>query len=176
MELKIADKILGEDLLCTIRDNLNRIFGPKVWAEYDLETISLELGIVMDELLRDKITLLQILEQDHELFYNDVLFFLHASEVINNKIADFEALPFPSSLEIAYAIFKIGKLYPDEFAYSVKKAITYILKDEGYSKPVGIFKNIAFTDELEAGQEKSDSSDKARAIEEYIKGMDHNDY
>ena len=144
MELKVAEESLGLAPISAIKHQLDRIFGTGMWGQWELETFSIELGSVLDELLRDKITVLQVLEANNKLFYDNPLFFLHASEVINNKVADFEALPYPTSLELAYAIYEIHKIYPGEFEYPVKKVITYALKNEGYSKPVGLFKNIVY--------------------------------
>lgn len=175
MELEVAKDSLGLAPICVIKGQLDRIFGSKEWNEWSLETMSIGLGIIMDELLRDKITLLQTLEINHNLFYDNVLFCLHSAEVLNNKVADFETIPFPNSLELAYAIHEMKKVYPGDFKYPVKKALTYVLKNEGYSKAVGIFKGIVFEDELAAGQEASDTRDKEEAIKLYIKGMD-NDY
>lgn len=175
MELKVSEESLGLSPICVIKEHMDRIFGKDLWREYDLESISLDLNLVMDELLRDKITLLQILEHDSDLFYSDVLFFLHATEVMNNKVADFESLPYPNSLEIAYAIHEMQRTFPGEFQYPVKKAVTYLLKDEGYSEAVGIFNDIAFKNELSEGQESSDTTNKLKAITAYIKSMD-NDY
>lgn len=175
MQLEVAKESLGLAPICVIKDQLDRIFDANEWNEWSLETISIALGVVMDELLRDKITLLQTLAINHNLFYDNVLFCLHSAEVINNKVADFDTLPFPNSLELAYAIYEMKKVYPGDFKYPVKKALTYILKNEGYSKAVGIFKGIVFEDELVAGQESQDTKDKDEAIKLYIKGM-ANDY
>ena len=161
--------------MTTIRDNLNRLLGKDVWLNWELETISLELNMVFEELLRDKICVLQAIGKEPDLFYGDAAFFLYATEVISNKVADFEKLPVPTSLELAYSIeeskslripFNNLKDKDDD----IVDVISYILREEGYSVPVYPFDFIP-KDRLEEGQTQIDTEAKKKAIELYIESM-----
>jgi hypothetical protein len=172
-------KSLGHASLTNIRDNLNRIFKTHPWWNWELETISDELHIAFDELTRDKVTLLQILTTNPELFFENASFFLHATEVINNKIADFEWMPMPTSLELAYAITEVKKLLGDKYMApksdsNITDVVIYLLREEGYSEPVYPFEFIP-KERLTPGQTEMDTAAKKKAIEIYIDGMNSND-
>lgn len=173
---KEADASLGLASLVHIKSNLDRIFGGSEWINWEIETISYELKLTMDELTRDKIHVLQVIESNPESLFTNALLFLHSVEVINNKVADFEHFPMPNSLEIAYALHEIKALRPD--LESLKKPdsditqiVTYVLRNEGYSVPVHPFEFIPASS-LEKGQNPVDTEAKKKAIELYIKEMD----
>jgi hypothetical protein len=177
MNLNAPHEELALAPLHIIKRNLNRIFGTESWFKFELETISLELGVVLDSLTRDKLNLLQLLEQSITFFLNDVLFFLHSVNVINNNIADFDIFPLPTSLEIAYAHSEIKKLYPEQtliYSTAIGKVIKYILTLEGYSKALWPFNEMGITDnDLEHGQEEQDTANKEKAIRLYIEAMNN---
>ena len=166
---------LSHATLTTIRDNLDRLLGKGAWLNWELETISLELNVVFDDLLRDKICVLQAIGKDPEIFYGDVAFFLYATEVINNNSADFEALPMPTSLELAYAIeesYSLG-VPTDELKdpeSDIVDVVAYLLREEGYSEPIHPFEFVP-KDRLEEGQTKIDTEAKKKAIDLYIAHM-----
>lgn len=166
---------LGFEHIYTIRDNLNRMFGKDTWFNYELETFTMEFGCVLDDLTKDKLSLVQILELHPDLFFNDVLFFLHAVNVINNNIAEFNTFPLPSSLELAFANSEVHRLFPSqamEYSKGILKTIAYILTLEGYSEPVYPFNEMGIkTEYLAKGQELVDTKNKEKAIQLYIKAM-----
>ena len=102
VELK-SDESIELKPLSFLKAELDKKFGEKIWNDLEIETISLELGLQFSPLTVDKITVLQALATNN-LFYTDPLFFVFAVEVINNNIANFDAVPLPTSLEIVYAI------------------------------------------------------------------------
>lgn len=175
MELNASPTGLSLAPLSAIKRNLDRLFTPGKWEGYEVETISMELGYALDELLRDKIGILQNISNDPNLFTDDVLFFLHAVDVINNNIANFDHFPMPTSLEVAYAYEEVQKLFPVikmNMGSGVKKAVTYILTLEGYSEPVWPFNSLGVVaTDLSPGQTPEDTRDKARAIHLYIERM-----
>jgi hypothetical protein len=176
LKLSPSDPRLGLAPITTIKAQLDRLFGSNEWLGYEPETISLELGIVMDRLLLDKIQVLQILEQIPDLFFEDPAFMLYATEVMNNNVADFDFVPMPTSLELAFAIKQAATLKSEvggtvTFSSPLIHAVAYILRQEGYSEPVGLFSFIP-PELLEKGQAKSDTENKAKAIDAYIKHMD----
>lgn len=171
----VPDTSMGLAPLSHIKATLDRIFGKGMWAGWELETISFELKLVLDELTRDKIALLQAIELDPKLFYEDMSFFLHATDVMNNKVADFERLPMPTSLELAYAIEESKSLDvpKDSFANpnsDIVQTVAYLLREEGYSEPLYPFTFVPLT-MLQPGQTPDDTEAKKMAIAEYIKGM-----
>ena len=166
---------MGLAPLSHIKETLDRIFGKGQWAHWELETISFELKLVLDELTRDKISILQAIEIDPKLFYEDITFFLHATDVINNKVADFEHLTTPTSLELAYAIEESKKLEVPKDSFNnvnsdIVETLAYLLREEGYSEPVYPFTFVPIS-RLTPGQTPEDTDAKRKAIELYITEM-----
>ena len=143
--------------------------GLEDWAGFEVETLLLELGVEPGELAVDKLGLARAVRTRPELFYDDVLFFLHATEVMNNQVADFFSVPFPTSLELAFSIFDMGKCVDkaSEFSVGVKKVIQYILAEEGYHASISPFPSV----DLVAGTEPNDMKDKETAIKMYVLSM-----
>lgn len=174
-ELKAPDPRMGLASLTQIESTLDRIFGKGEWENLEIETISLSFGIWLDELTRDKIHLLQILNKRPELFFEDPMFMLYATEVINNNPADFEFVPALTSLELAFAIQEIRKILVqnDEFVVygpTIINTIAYLLRQEGYSEPIEPFDFVP-KELLEAGQTSEDTENKRKAIKKYLKEM-----
>lgn len=154
----------------TFKSMLETKFGPE-WFELENETISLELGMALTPLVRDKIDLLRVLVINPQLFYEDALFFLHACDVFNNSVANFDHFPHPNSLQIAWAIDEMSRISEGQFSYDVKEVVTCILRNEGYSNAPGPLLLACFLDKLEPGQEAEDRADKASAVDQYIAHM-----
>jgi hypothetical protein len=172
IELNAAPREMSLAPVDAIVTNLDRIYGRKKWPEYELETISLDLGFALPELLQDKLNVLQLLVQNPDVYYNDVLFYLHASSVFNNNIADFDTFAFPSSLELAFAHTEAKKLFGErEYGSGVKKTVHYILTLEGYSKYLSPFDEMKIGIPLVEGQTEEDTNNKQKAITKYIETM-----
>ena len=169
MELKDAPKELGLSSLSKIKSSLERIFGPD-WCDLELETISIELGFILDELLIDKICLLKVLHFQSDLFLKDLLFFVHACCVINNEVANFDVLPHLSSLEVALALTEMEQLLGKSetgMSPEVREYVNFVLIEEGYSKVVGPFVKYG-PFKLFEGQTEEDTKNKELAISSYI--------
>lgn len=141
------------------------------WHEYEDETISLQLKLAFTPILVDKVNLLRILRLRPEMFYEDFLFFVHSVEVCNNQVADFEFLPMPTSLEIAFAVDEVSRVVEGEFSDGIKVAVTKMLKEEGYSEAPGPLALVCFPDGLVEGQDREDMDAKHSAVEEYVRLM-----
>lgn len=150
---------------------------PLGWENYEIETIIMELGVPHTELLADKINLIRVFNVEPQLFFEDPLFFLHAVDVINNNVADFESVPSVNSLETAYAIVEAAKLCGADsveashnYGLGVRELVKYILKNDGYSEVCWPFDTVGVT-----GLTKSDFPEdmvlKRKAIKEYIDGI-----
>lgn len=173
MNLNVPSSDMVEADLATIKKNLDRLFGSE-WPTYELETISLELGFAFPELLKDKISVLQLMTRDPDLFTEDVAFFVHAVAVMNNHVADFDHFNLPSSLEIAYAILLHRYLFPDHVVYGsgVTKTVAYILNLEGYSEAITPFNLCGVSNsDLTPGQLPQDTENKKLAVRQYVKAM-----
>jgi hypothetical protein len=175
VELVMADPRMGEATLSHIKSTLDRIFGKSEWASLEIETISMVLGLILDGLTRDKIQLLQIFEVHPDKFFDDPVFMLYATDVINNIEADFEYVPTPTSLELAYAIEEVKKILAANdqyfsFDYNIVESVAYLLRQEGYSEPIETFDFIP-KDKLVAGQTPEDTENKRKAIKKYLKHM-----
>lgn len=172
------NKDMGLAPLIYIRETLNKLFGEgdDSWSGWEMETISDLLKVGFDELTRDKIHILQVLKKEPTLFLDDMAFFLHATKAINNNPADFEYLPMPSCLELAYAITQFQKLSGATIrdlqgAADLTDCVAYLLTEDGLSEPLKPFDFIP-KDMLTEGQTPMDTANKARAIELYITHMD----
>lgn len=168
--LDISPVEMGEANLDHIHYHLDRIFGKNIWVEYDVDTIGIELGFIPDPLLRDKINILQVLAKDPSLIAEDPLFFLYVAEVVNNHPADFETMPMPTSLELAYTVHKFPANYSDD----VKKVIGYLLKEDGYHTLCWPFDQSNADDSMFEKNEHTDESDtvnKEKANAQYVEEM-----
>lgn len=176
IELKAPDPRMALASVSHIKATLDRIFGKGEWRDLEIETISITLGVELDGLTRDKISVLQIVETQPELFFEDAAFTLYATDVINNIEADFEFVPAPTTLELAYAIYEVRKVLNENSVYvpvehsGLVHTAAYILRQEGYSEPVSPFDFIP-ADMLESGQTAEDTENKKKAIKRYIKEM-----
>ena len=176
IELKAPDPRLGLASIAHIKTTLDRIFGKGEWETLEIETISITLGMMLDGLTQDKIHVLQILVTQPEMFFDDATFTLYATDVINNIEADFEYVPTPTSLELAFAITQVRKILADDGIYvpadsaGLIATAAYILNQEGYSQPLAPFDFIPAT-MLGGEQTEEDTANKAKAIRRYIKEM-----
>ena len=157
---------------------LKKVIDSKIkedWKDYEVESILMELGVQHSELLVEKINLLKVLSHKPTLFYEDVLFFLHACEVMNNNVTDFESVPHITSLEAAFAIYDIARLNGVQveechsFDKGVKLTVKEILVNDGFSSVVWPFTCVGVT-ELSDTVYKDDMALKEKAIKDYIIG------
>lgn len=165
------------DSLVSLKSKLDLELGSSEdWKYYEVETLALQLSSEPTALLLDKLSVLRILLRHPELFFSNLIFFLHSTEVINNVSANFEFLPTPTSLEMAFAIVEIARLLKvslhelPKFETEVVVGITQLLIGEGYSHVVPPFDVIGITG-LTEGQTEEDTLNKTKAIEQYVTSM-----
>lgn len=162
--------------ISVIKKILDKKLGEGSWHEYETETLILELDLPYSELLHDKVSVLKVIENVPKIFFDDIIFLIYAAEVMNNTPADFSHLPHITSLELAFAITEIGRVFElethllPEFTAGPRAFIKGVLVEEGYSVVLPPF-DIVGVGELEKGQEPGDTTDKAKAIEDYIHAM-----
>jgi hypothetical protein len=159
-----------------LKKTLDNMFGANVWKEYETETLILELGLLYSDLLYDKLSVLKVIEHHPTLFFEDILFCVHATNVINNTSTDFEYLPHITSLEMAFAITELAGILNvpthalPEFGIGITAYIREMLINEGYSDVLPPF-DVVGLGALPKGQTPQDTANKDRAIKEYIHAM-----
>lgn len=151
-------------------------FGKDNWFDLEVETITMTMDLEFSDLLHDKIYVLKIICGNPKLFYEDLAFTLYSTDVINNKSAEFDSIPSITSLELAYAIVEMNRVVSSlgqapTYNTSFIKAVTYILRGEGFSKVIPPFQFIP-RGALKEGQTDKDSLNKETAIKMYISKMD----
>jgi hypothetical protein len=152
---------------------LDKKLGEGAWKSFETETLVLELDLPQSDLLFDKVSVLKVIENIPEIFFDDISFLIYSTSVMNDQVADFEYLPHITSLEIALAIEEMSRVLGVElhqlplFTTGPKAFIRDILINEGYSKVLPPF-DIVGVGRLAEGQTEQDTADKAKAIEGYI--------
>lgn len=109
------------------------------WCHLELETLSLEMGAMFDELARAQIAVLQAIHLHHEVILNDADYFLRFIEVANKNAPDPHHHDIPTTLELDYALrtlediceFRKLKL---EKTPMLKYVVQYVINNEGHGK------------------------------------------
>lgn len=156
------------------------------WNLLETETILLELGLIHNELFAEKVNVLKVIEHRPNLFFTEIMFFLHSTEVINNNVTDFDTVPMPTSLEMAASIVEVCKLLgihwneAPNFTGGIPELIKFILVNEGYTTVPHPFDIVGIHDfpKPEGYDPKADalafaeaSAKKEKAISEYVKSV-----
>lgn len=159
-----------------IQDALDSLFAGESWWEYEHETLALELQFNLTTLLDGKLWILKICNSHPEVIQEDPTFLIYAAETLNNHVTGFDRIPYVNSLELAFAIDQLSRVLIKRgtftgFTEGMQKAVSYFLREEGYSEPVSVF---GFIDPnlLSSGQTPQDTADKQKAISEYIQHME----
>lgn len=149
---------------------------PPEWTNLEVETILMQLGLEGSLLNRDSINVLKILTIRPELYFEDIIFFMYSSVVMNNEEVDFGTVSMPTSLEIALAVHQVADLLEvplhsvPKFSQGVIEVVKYVLVNEGYSEVLPPFDVFGVTG-LTEGQTAKDTLDKKKAIELYVSAM-----
>lgn len=162
--------------ISSLKTYLNKVL-PTGWENFELETILMELGVEYSSLLSDKINVVRLFKVAPDLFYNEVMVFMHVCDVINGNAADFDSIPHLTSLEAAYGIYEASRTLgldsveqSPAFSEGVREVIKHILINDGYSNPVWPFDSVGVTG-LSEGVSAEDMARKSAAIKEYISGI-----
>jgi hypothetical protein len=155
---KLLDKSIGKD-----------------WVDLEPETILLELEFP-DYLVAEKLYILKTLNLglNEAISIPEVL--VWTTSVCNNENVDFEIFNLPNCLELAWTISQVkelGDLISQKFQPTgqLKEVIGYMLREEGFSKPVYPFDFVP-EELLVEGQLDIDTKNKELAIKAYIKYME----
>jgi len=154
----------------------------KDWVKWEPETILLSLqddhgpNEPVDPILREKVLVLQVLNENINNFLALPEFLIWATSVINNQPADFEHILLPTSLELAWTITELKRIasltdQKWEPGFELKSVVGYILKEEGYSIAPPVFDFVS-PDTLHPGQTPEDIEKKRIACIGYVRHMD----
>lgn len=148
------------------------------WVDLEPETVSLDLGVLMDPLSLQGLLMVQSVERNPVNFIDDASYFLSFTEACNNKIVNPSSPYLPTSLELAWALVELRRLLPKEEADlinespMIRKVCMYVLREEGYSEPVWPFDAFLKSEDFYDGQSPQDTANKAKAIRLYIKAVE----
>ena len=171
-------------------------FG-KSWVDLETETLSLELGLIFDELTHQKVSLLKVLIKDSRSFETkdlefhegarglmgvdearigtDPVFAIHACDLINDIEIEPATIAMPTLLELAYALKTLSEL-PINFNpahYELWHMLCEnILKEEGVDRPLGPFTFLSESKFPERVRTESELNAINVAIKTYISMMD----
>lgn len=148
--------------------------NPGQWVGFEPETITMELNGAepLPELLLDKIEILQTLNVKPELFFEETVFFCYVCNVVAGTVADPDVFLTPISVEMVAGIMEVTAVLNDwkyplyEFSDGLKKAVAYLLKQEGFTEPMEIFNFIPAEhfEGLDGTQDKDVVEAKRKAI------------
>ena len=160
-------------LTSTLKITLDKYLGTGQWKDLEPETIISVLGLEYSALLHDKVSLMKAIEVLPHLFFEDTMFMLHATDVLNDEVADFDYVPHITSLELAFAIVEMALILGKDlnelpsFGPGATTVVRDVLIREGYSKVLHPF-TVVGVGELHEGQTEEDTANKQKALEEYI--------
>lgn len=122
--------------LSRLDDLLDKKLGDD-WHNWELETLSFELGAQFDEVSLVKIMILKSLQENPAIILNDADYFLRFIEIANGNVPDPHHHDIPTSLELIFAIqelwYILGK---DNVPVNIclSTVTRYILNDEGHGE------------------------------------------
>ena len=114
----ILDKKLGDD-----------------WHLWEIETISMEIGAVLDELSFLKVLILKGLQEHPDITLNDADYFLRFIEIANGEVPDPHYHDIPSSLELLFALSELEHILGTvEKTNCLSNVTRYVLNNEGHGQ------------------------------------------
>ena len=174
LTLKPLPEGLSQKSLAFWYSLITKAFGGESWLSYEPETLSLQLDHALDELALDKIEIVRAILARPDVLEN-ASFVLHSTDVVNNSVAEFETVPMPTSLELAWYIVSLQDLAKaSNRSYKASKALEavvgFTLVEEGYSELLDPFTGLSGI-QLSPGQTQGDTRAKAEALVKYIEHM-----
>lgn len=122
-------------LLSKLDDMLDIKLGDN-WHEWEMETLSLEIGAQFDELTVIKIVILKALQEHPDIILNDADYWMRFVEVANGNIPDPHHHDIPTSLEQDFALREAEHILGDRMkpTYMLKNVTNYVINNEGHGK------------------------------------------
>lgn len=121
--------------MSALDDALDKKLGDD-WHLMEIETLSLHIGALFDELTMVKIFILKVLQQKPELVLNDVDYFLRFVEACNGNVPDPDHADIPTSIELDFALREVEHILGDRMKPTgmLSNLVRYVVNDEGHGK------------------------------------------
>lgn len=150
-------------------------FGKGKWVNWEPETLLFEISPEPHPLLREKILVLQVLNQAMNEMISLPEFFIWTVSICNNEPAEFEHVYLPTSLEVAWALVelkKIGEMIGKPFKPTPEftDIVKYFMQEDGITQSIEPFEFVSET-LLEPGPTMSDLYMKKLAVGKYVDHM-----
>ena len=111
---------------------LDKKLGPE-WHLMEIETLSLVLGAVLDDISFLKVVILKTLQEHPEKIIGDAEYLGRFVEIANGNVPDPQHTDVPTSLELLFALHELKKILGDvPITTCLSEYTRYILKDEGH--------------------------------------------
>ena len=121
--------------LSKLDDMLDQKLGND-WHEWEIETLSMEIGALLDDKTVTKVIVLKTLQEHPDLILNDADYFLKFVEVANNNLADPHHADIPTSLELDFALRELEHILGDRMKKTsmLRNVVRYVVNNEGHGK------------------------------------------
>ena len=107
------------------------------WNSLEIETISLEAGIVFDTLSLVKIAVIKSLKDHPDIILLDADYFLRFVEIANGNVPDPHHHDIPTSLELVWALHELRTILGSnsvEINACLSNVTRYVLNNEGHGE------------------------------------------
>lgn len=157
-------------MLSKLKATLDKRYGHE-WPELSVETISMDLGIVLTPTMQSQMMVLRTLGAHPEKFLHDASYFLRFVEAANAHHVDPTVAYMPNVLELSWGLTELNRILPGELSNAIKVICHYILQDEGFGSapPPFEFIDIPFENQMEDPELKAS---RAKAIRLYALAME----
>ena len=121
-------------ILSKLSKTLDRKLGAD-WSDWEVETLSLEIGALLDELTFVKVLVLKGLRAHPDIILHDAEYLLRFIEIANNNVPDPHHHDIPTTLELIWAIQELWSILGKdsvEVNTCLSSVSRYIIDNEGH--------------------------------------------
>lgn len=110
------------------------------WHEWEIETLSLEIGAMFNDENVVQIIILKSLQEHPDIILNDADYFLRFVEVANGHLPDPHHHDIPTSIEVDFALRELEHILGDRMQKTsmLSNVIRYVLNNEGHGKAASL--------------------------------------
>lgn len=137
------------------------------WSDWEVETLSLEIGAKLDELTFVKVLIIKSLRTHPETILQDADYLLRFIEIANGNVPDPHHHDIPTSLELVWALQELWAILGEsnvKVNACLSNVTRYVLNNEGhgeaYHKCLSVYSGYPMV-----------TDDKTKAGDQYIKEM-----
>lgn len=153
-------------ILSKLDDILDKKLGAD-WHEWEMETLSLEIGAMFDQKSIVQIVILKALQQHPDIILHDADYFMRFIEVANGNVPDPHHHDIPTSLELIFAYQELWHILGRENVpvnNCLSNVTRYVLNNEGhgeaYHSCLSVYSGLPLV-----------TNDKTKAGDSYIESM-----